>query len=67
MTQQILLTEFYLADYELPEFKSLLTEQEIYDNENGGVLTLSGRFQHADLKNGNGRIYPEEILSKRSK
>lgn len=64
MGQQILLTEFYLADYDSSEFQSLLTEQERVWNEEGTSITLSGRFQHADLKNGNGRIYPLEILQR---
>lgn len=35
--------------------------------QNNGTLFLTGRLQHADLENGNGRIYPLEILDKQVK
>lgn len=41
--------------------QDLLTEQEkVYVSEGG--LILSGKIQEADVKNGNGRKYPEKIL-----
>jgi hypothetical protein len=59
MSQQ-LLREFY----ELCEggvCQDLLTEEEKHFVKSGGMI-LSGKIQEADVKNGNGRKYPEKIL-----
>jgi len=58
--KQELLREFY----ELCEggiCRDLLTEQEKEYVKNGGLI-LSGKIQEADVKNGNGRKYPEKVL-----
>jgi len=55
-----LLREFY----ELCEggvCKDLLTEEEKRFVSEGGLI-LSGKFQEADVRNGNGRMYPYKIL-----
>jgi hypothetical protein len=57
-----LLREFY----ELCEggvCQDLLTEQEKMFVKNGGMI-LSGVMQRADAKNGNGRVYPYNILKR---
>jgi hypothetical protein len=57
-----LLREFY----ELCEggvCKDLLTEDEKRWVADGGMM-LSGKLQQADTQNGNGRIYPFEVLSR---
>ena len=57
-----LLTEFY----ELCKdgvCHDLLTEREKREVTNGAVY-LSGRMQTCEMKNGNGRIYPCEVLRK---
>tara|TARA_B100000029_G_scaffold309288_1_gene301867 strand:- start:32 stop:634 length:603 start_codon:yes stop_codon:yes gene_type:complete len=57
---KLLLTEFY----ELCEggtCQDLLTEQEKAFVANGGMI-LSGIMQRADAKNGNGRVYPRQVL-----
>ncbi len=58
----ILLREFY----ELCEggvCKDLLTEDEKRWVADGGMM-LSGKLQQADTQNGNGRIYPFEVLTR---
>jgi len=60
MSKKMLLREYY----ELCEggaCQDLLTEAEKAFVANGGVM-LSGRFQTAGVKNGNGRMYSETIL-----
>lgn len=59
MSQQ-LLREFYEL---CPDgiCKDLLTEAEKDYVKEGGLI-LSGKIQEADVKNGNGRKYPEKIL-----
>lgn len=55
-----LLREFY----ELCEggfCPDLLTESEKVFVKNGGMM-LTGRCQHGNLPNGNGRVYPEHVL-----
>jgi hypothetical protein len=50
--------------YELCEggvCKDLLTEEEKRFVTEGGLI-LSGKFQEADVRNGNGRMYPYKIL-----
>jgi len=43
--------------------QDLLTEREKRESANG-VLYLSGRIQTADKQNGNGRVYPYEVLKR---
>ncbi len=60
-----LLREFY----ELCEggiCQDLLTEAEKSFVREGGMM-LTGRCQHADLPNGNGRLYPESVLKREVK
>ena len=57
---KLLLTEYY----ELCEggiCQDLLTEEEKAFVANGGMI-LSGVMQRADAKNGNGRVYPRNVL-----
>lgn len=42
--------------------EDLLTEQEKLEMKQGKTLILSGKIQEADVKNGNGRKYPEKVL-----
>jgi len=59
------MNKFLLREYfELCEggvCQDLLTEAEKVFVKNGGMM-LSGVMQRADAKNGNGRVYPENIL-----
>jgi hypothetical protein len=59
------MSKFLLREYfELCEggvCQDLLTEAEKVFVKNGGMM-LSGVMQRADAKNGNGRVYPENIL-----
>ena len=57
-----LLREFY-ALCEGGVCPDLLTEEEKRYVSEGGLI-LSGRLQTADKKNGNGRVYPHEVLSR---
>ncbi len=57
-----LLREFY-ALCEGGICQDLLTEREKREMENG-VLYLSGRLQTADKQNGNGRVYPYNVLKR---
>tara|TARA_B100001094_G_C18194556_1_gene809703 strand:- start:6926 stop:7561 length:636 start_codon:yes stop_codon:yes gene_type:complete len=57
-----LLREFY-ALCEGGVCPDLLTEREKREMSNG-VLYLSGRLQTADKKNGNGRVYPFNVLKR---
>jgi hypothetical protein len=34
------------------------------ESKGGGRMVLEGKLQAADIKNGNGRVYPKEILSR---
>lgn len=57
-----LLREFYeLCDGGV--CKDLLTEEEKRFVTSGGMI-LSGKLQEADVLNGNGRVYPYEILKR---
>ena len=50
--------------YELCEggvCQDLLTEEEKRFVSNGGMM-LSGKLQECDIENGNGRIYPRNVL-----
>lgn len=59
------MNKFLLREYfELCEggvCQDLLTEAEKVFVKNGGMM-LSGVMQRADAKNGNGRVYPENVL-----
>jgi hypothetical protein len=57
-----LLREFY-ALCEGGICQDLLTEREKREMENG-TLYLSGRLQTADKQNGNGRVYPFNVLKR---
>ena len=57
-----LLREFY-ALCEGGICQDLLTEREKREMSNG-VLYLSGRIQTADKQNGNGRVYPYNVLKR---
>tara|TARA_B100001093_G_C26782749_1_gene995358 strand:+ start:811 stop:1446 length:636 start_codon:yes stop_codon:yes gene_type:complete len=57
-----LLREFY-ALCEGGICEDLLTENEKMEMQSG-VLYLSGRLQTADKKNGNGRVYPHNVLKR---
>ena len=57
-----LLREFY-ALCEGGICQDLLTEREKMEMANG-VLYLSGRLQTADKQNGNGRVYPHDVLKR---
>lgn len=62
---KVLLREYY----ELCEggiCQDLLTEEEKRFVANGGMI-LSGKLQEADVQNGNGRIYPKNILEREMK
>ena len=65
MSKKMLLREYYeLCDG--GSCKDLLTEAEKQFVADGGVM-LSGRFQSAGIKNGNGRIYSRPILEREVK
>jgi hypothetical protein len=62
MSNKLLLREYY----ELCEggiCQDLLTEEEKRFVSNGGLI-LSGIMQRADTENGNGRVYPKNILER---
>ena len=59
MAQELLREFFELAD--ATNIKDLLTEDD-HTFVKGGGLILAGKIQEADVKNGNGRKYPEKIL-----
>ena len=60
-----LLTEFYelCPDGMCPD---LLTEREKREISNGAMY-LTGRIQTADKQNGNGRVYPYDVLNREMK
>jgi hypothetical protein len=58
-----LLREFY-ALCEGGICQDLLTEREKKEMESGNVLYMSGRLQTADTQNGNGRVYPSDVLKR---
>jgi len=58
-----LLREFY-ALCEGGICQDLLTEREKKEMSNGDVLYMSGRLQTADKQNGNGRVYPYNVLKR---
>ena len=59
---KVLLREYYEL-CEGGQCQDLLTEREKMEMSNG-VLYLSGRLQTADKQNGNGRVYPHEVLKR---
>tara|TARA_Y100000310_G_scaffold342728_1_gene447116 strand:- start:407 stop:1012 length:606 start_codon:yes stop_codon:yes gene_type:complete len=65
MSKKMLLREYY-ALCEGGACQDLLTEAEKAFVANGGVM-LSGRFQTAGVKNGNGRMYSRPILEREMK
>lgn len=60
MSNKFVLTEFL----ELSNDSSLLTEQEKKAMNEGEEFILAGVMQRADAENGNGRIYPLDILER---
>jgi len=60
MSDRFVLTEFL----ELSNDSSLLTEQERKEMNESGEYILAGVMQRADAENGNGRIYPLDILER---
>ena len=60
--KKILLTEFNVLCKD-GICRDLLNEREKREMDNG-VLYLSGRIQTADKQNGNGRVYPYEVLKR---
>lgn len=60
MSNKFVLTEFL----ELSNDSSLLTEQEKKAINEGEEFILAGVMQRADAENGNGRIYPLDILER---
>lgn len=58
-----LLREFY-ALCEGGICQDLLTEREKKEMANGKILYMSGRLQTADRQNGNGRVYPYNVLKR---
>jgi len=61
MSNKYVLTEYRVFDNSHPE---LLTEAEKLEMANGSVMYLTGVMQRADAENGNGRVYPMEILER---
>ena len=58
---KLLLTEYYQL-CEGGVCQDLLTEDEKMDITNNGAMYLSGIMQKADELNGNGRVYPRQVL-----
>ena len=58
---KLLLTEYYQL-CEGGVCQDLLTEEEKMDITNNGATYLSGIMQKADELNGNGRVYPRQVL-----
>jgi hypothetical protein len=61
--KKYVLQEFMNLDYS----DDLLTDAEREGNRTGTHLILAGKIQAADTKNGNGRIYPRQILEREVK
>ena len=60
MSNKLLLTEFM----EIRSNPDLLTEDERKSMENGEAVYLAGVMQRAGATNGNGRVYPLDILKR---
>jgi hypothetical protein len=58
---KLLLTEYYQL-CEGGVCQDLLTEEEKRDITDNGAMYLSGIMQKADELNGNGRVYPRQVL-----
>jgi hypothetical protein len=59
------MSKFVLTEFlELSNDSSLLTEQEKKAMNEGEEFILAGVMQRADAENGNGRIYPLDILER---
>ena len=63
MEKKKLLREFY-ALCEGGICQDLLTERERKEMASGKVLYMAGRLQTADKQNGNGRVYPYNVLKR---
>ena len=60
---KVLLREYY----ELCEggvCRDLLTEEEKRDIQDNNAMYLTGLMQQCGVKNGNGRVYPEDVLKR---
>ena len=66
MNQKYLLREYYEL---CPDgiCQDLLSEQEKMDVRDNNALYLTGVMQRADAKNGNGRVYPRNVLTREVK
>jgi hypothetical protein len=66
MSQKYLLREYYEL---CPDgiCQDLLSEHEKMDVRNNNALYLTGVMQRADAKNGNGRVYPRNVLTREVK
>jgi len=53
-----------LIDYTLPQLANLTIVENKQLNEGKSLVTLVGKLQEAEQKNGNGRVYPREILER---
>jgi hypothetical protein len=63
MSGKVLLREFYaLCDGGVCQ--DYLTESEKMEMSNGTGFYMTGVMQRADLKNGNGRVYPRKVLER---
>ena len=59
------MNKFVLTEFlELSNDSSLLTEQQKKAMNEGEEFILAGVMQRADAENGNGRIYPLDILER---
>ncbi len=65
MGKKVLLREYY-ALCEGGVCQDLLTEEEKRFVASGGMM-LSGKLQEADIQNGNGRVYPMNIMEREVK
>jgi len=63
---KVLLREYY-ALCEGGVCQDLLTEAEKRDIKENNAMYLTGLMQQADLQNGNGRVYPQQILMREIK
>jgi hypothetical protein len=66
MSKQYLLREYY-ALCEGGVCQDLLTEEEKIEVKTGTGFYLTGVMQRADAKNGNGRVYPFDVLQREVK
>lgn len=64
MKEKVLLREFYQLCPDGVCDVSLLTEEERKLQKEGKNIFLTGILQRANAKNGNGRIYPYEVLKR---